>query len=131
MAVLAGGNGAHVDQIGSRLHISRPIREPALIVSAWNVAEIDKMALPPCHLLFQFYVQDGELTCQMYQRSATFSRRPIQHRVVFAAHPDGRPGRTTSRPAISFTRSATYTFTTTIWTRRACNSPANAGHYPG
>jgi len=41
-----------------------------LIVSAWNPAEIDKMALPPCHLLFQFYVQDGELSCQLYQRSA-------------------------------------------------------------
>ncbi len=66
-----GANGVRVDQIDNLItQIKSNPQSRRLIVSAWNPAEIDKMALPPCHLLFQFYVQDGELSCQLYQRSA-------------------------------------------------------------
>jgi thymidylate synthase len=66
-----GENDVHVDQIESVIaQIRSTPQSRRLIVSAWNPAEIDKMALPPCHVLFQFYVQEGELSCQLYQRSA-------------------------------------------------------------
>ncbi|HET9820952.1 MAG TPA: thymidylate synthase [Burkholderiaceae bacterium] len=63
--------GGHIDQIGGV--IERIRRDPdsrRLLVSAWNPAQVDAMRLPPCHVLFQFYVADGRLSCQLYQRSA-------------------------------------------------------------
>jgi thymidylate synthase len=63
--------GRHIDQISNAIEtIKNNPDSRRIIVSAWNVAEIEKMALPPCHSFFQFYVVDGKLSCQMYQRSA-------------------------------------------------------------
>jgi thymidylate synthase len=64
-------DGGHIDQITQIINtIKNNPDSRRIIVSAWNVAEIENMALPPCHAFFQFYVADGKLSCQLYQRSA-------------------------------------------------------------
>lgn len=64
-------NGKHIDQISQAVEALKNNPDSRrIIVSAWNVGEIEQMALPPCHAFFQFYVADGKLSCQLYQRSA-------------------------------------------------------------
>ncbi len=64
-------DGKHIDQISQIIdQIKNTPDSRRIIVSAWNVADVENMALPPCHAFFQFYVADGKLSCQLYQRSA-------------------------------------------------------------
>ena len=93
-------DGGHVDQIERTLNlIKTDPNSRRIIVSAWNVAELDKMALSPCHTMFQFYVAEGRLSCQLYQRSADvflgvpFNIASYALLLMLVAHQTGlRPG---------------------------------------
>ena len=87
-------DGGSVDQIAAVVESIRTNPDSRRhIVSAWNVADVDKMALPPCHTMFQFYVADGRLSCQLYQRSAdVFLGVPFNIASYVAQVTDLRPG---------------------------------------
>ncbi len=96
----SAADGSTIDQIARVEHDIRVNpNSRRLIVTAWNPAEIDRMALPPCHCLFQFYVADGRLSCQLYQRSADiflgvpFNIASYAQLTMMMAHTSGlRPG---------------------------------------
>ena len=87
-----GADGKHIDQIAQVIEqISNTPDSRRIIVSSWNVGELHQMKLPPCHALFQFYVADGKLSCQLYQRSADiFLGVPFNIASYALAHTDGR-----------------------------------------
>ncbi len=119
-------DGGVVDQIAwVTEEIRRNPDSRRLVVSAWNPADIDRMALAPCHCLFQFFVAEGRLSCQLYQRSADvflgvpFNIASYALLTHMMAHVTG------CSPASSCTPSATRISTSTTWSRRGSSSRAS------
>jgi thymidylate synthase len=122
-------DGETIDQMGRVIaEIRRNPDSRRLVVSAWNPAEVDKMALPPCHCLFQFYVVDGRLSCQMYQRSADVFLGVPFNIASYALLTLMVAQVTELAPGTSSTRSATHIFIRIISSRRGFSSRAPRGH---
>ena len=114
MAIVAGAAtaGTSIRSPTCSAQLRRNPDSRRMLVSAWNVADLDRMALMPCHAFFQFYVADGRLSCQMYQRSAdVFLGVPFNIASYALLTHDGGAGLRLSSPAISCTPSAIRTST--------------------
>jgi hypothetical protein len=120
-----------VDQLANVVaEIRRNPESRRLIVSGWHPGEADQVALPPCHTLFQFYVDDGKLSCQLYQRSADVFLGVPFNIASYALLTAMIAQVTGLGVGTSCTRSATCTSTTTTWSRPRCSSRARRARCP-
>ena len=125
-------DGRTIDQIAEVVETLKTNPDSRrMIVTAWNPADIPDMALAPCHCLFQFYVADGRLSCQLYQRSADVFLGVPFNIASYALLTMMMAQVTGSSLASSSTRSATRISISTIWSRPTCSSPARRGRCRG
>lgn len=119
-------DGRHIDQITTVLNqLKNDPDSRRIIVSAWNVGELDKMALAPCHAFFQFYVADGKLSCQLYQRSCdVFLGLPFNI-ASYALLVHMMAQQCDLEVVILSGPAATRTCTATIWIKRICSLAVN------